>query len=289
MVKKVLWIIAFILFLNLISASYNCSYGSLIEDKDEIGLGDIKLVNGLEIGLIKSDESILQRYSAEVLVDAGKFYLNNDTNFTEDIELKKEEKTVKLLNLTEDIVEIKVDGDSESIDIYEDEIVIIDSFKVFILDTEGIYPGTASVEGIIGTSSASLDNNDSSKIITIEDIEYLIKLFSASDSDATIIVGRCENETAKIIEVADSVVETPSDNSDSNITLEDNLSNESESSEDTINQTPNLEESVKKPSSKSGENVFKIVVGLVSGLIVIVFVIFLSDILKRGSKYSKEE
>lgn len=209
--------IIFILFTSFTSANYECSDNAqLIRDQDEIYLYDRTSINGIGIGLILSDETALNgKYYATLIVDAVKFLLSDSENSTE-VELKTKTSTINFLNITSEGAKIKVDDDTEFLE--EGYTKTINNLKVFLSGVEEVYPGSTVVEGIIGKEIVSLDNTDSYEIVSIDDADYLIKLFSASDTNAVINVGKCENENASIIEVAD-VIE-PENETESNETVE---------------------------------------------------------------------
>ena len=55
------------LSINFISASYACSNGTIEEDQENIGIGEIGFPNRIAIGVIQGDR---KGPSAEILIDA---------------------------------------------------------------------------------------------------------------------------------------------------------------------------------------------------------------------------
>jgi len=222
--RTFLFIIIFCI--NLVSASYECSNGSLIEDQDEIDIGDTEAINGLRLGLVYSDETpVFNTYSAELIFDARKFLLSDETNSTE-VDLKSGDYVINLTNLTDTNAIIDVDGDIESLEIGDTKDV--KGLKVFLYSMEGSYPGVGSISGIIGKDKISLTNEDSAAIITVDEVDYVLELFSASDTNAIIKVKKCDQ--GELVEIEDPVTE--------DIIIENSsISNETENNESEINQT----------------------------------------------------
>jgi len=195
-------IILFINFINLISASYTCSNeSSVLTDQDEIETGEKKSINGLGIGLIDSDETpVFNRFTAEIIVDAKKILLSNETPL-EEVELLSGDYSVNLTDIMGDTAVIKVEGNSESVN--EGEWTTINNLKVFLVNSQGSYPGQGNAEIMVGIDLISLSNDENPiQIVTINEKNYVLELFSASDTNAIIIVKKCE--TGNITEDEDS-------------------------------------------------------------------------------------
>jgi len=197
----VILVFVVLIFSGLISATYGCSEGDLLTDQKEIEVGNRKSINGINLGLIYSDETFaMGKYSAELLTDAKKFSLSDLSNSTE-LDLIDGEKTINLLNLSSSSAKIIIDGDSE--DVEKESLTTIKSIFVFLTQMQGEYPGTGSIEGLAGKEKISLSNEAEEVITTLGGENYLLKLFVASDNNAIIIVGVCENTDANLVEIAE--------------------------------------------------------------------------------------
>jgi hypothetical protein len=216
MKKLILLGILFVLLLNLAYAGYECST-QFDEKKEEIDLLEKESINGLGIGLIKSDSSAaLGRYYVELMIDAGKFELTNNENKTS-FEIKSGKETIKLLDVTGDIVQVEIKDDDEEIE--EDSSENVKGFIVYILESEGEYPGNVSVSGFVGDQILYLDQDNLAKKVEVDDVEYVIEIFTVSDDDAAITVKKCEGD---ITEVEDIVEEDETTNQTEEISNEEN-------------------------------------------------------------------
>ena len=221
--KKVMILFLILFCFSFISASFECSVGIFDEDSRELDIGEARLINGIGVGLIDADETaVLSRVYVKIIFDSAVFEINDLNNHTFDFDLKFDSGTIHLESLTGSSLEIKVDDDSEEMNV--GDITTINNFEVYILSAEGVYPNaSANVSGMIGYQVLELDNNDSGEIVVLDGKEYLVELFTASDSDAVLEVKFCENENATINEIADPV-EIPE--SEINESVEDNSTNE---------------------------------------------------------------
>lgn len=288
-------IISFLLIslfsINFISASFECSDGnSMLEDIDEIKIYNRKSSNGLSLGLIYSDESApLNRISTKFIIDGYKFTLT-DNNPSVKIELKSGKKNITLINLTSNLAGISVDGSSKNLELKE--VDQINHNEVFISSMSGSYPGSATVEGIIGKETIELDNKNPPKIVTLDSIDYLLELSSASDFDATIIVKTCENSTTTIIEIVDPIIpdeiqtnETVITNLTINSTTDDSITESNDTTLDSSKQSSNLTNNEKDSISNGLDGVgtkpvefyFNI---FFLGIIIIIFLIIAIFIMK---------
>ena len=254
------------------------------EDRDEIQLYNKKSSNGLSLGLIYSDESApLNRYSAKLITDGRKFTLTDETP-SFDVDLISETINVTLINLTSSLAGISVAGTSKNIELKD--VIEINNKEVFLTSMSGSYPGTATVEGIIGIETIDLDNKIPAKVVKIESIDYLVELFSASDNNAIIIVKKCDNSTTTIIEIADEII---ANETQINETAESNLTNNdstitNDTTQNPINQSSNLtnneEDSISNGLEEVGTrpvefyfNIFFLVIIIVIFLIIGIFII----------------
>jgi len=280
MKKVVLLAGILVLFISLVSAGYDCSDGGLMkESQREIGIYERTSINELGLGLIYSDETTaFNRYSVRLITDAAKFTLTNVENSTE-IELQSGVDIVSLTNLTDGKAYIKVDANTESTVVKE--IVIINSRKVFLTVISGTYPGTATVEGIIGAGEISLNNTTPINIVAINGTSYLLELFSASDSNAIIKVKKCENASSNITFqgsfVGDVTVinETVAENNETVSNITEGISNE------TLNPEKNVGENSKAKGKTKGV-IFVWIISLVFLFVILFLVIKLFKSLQRN-------
>ncbi len=231
-------VLLILIIINLVSASYECSDNSQIEtDQGEINIEDKKSINRLGVGLIKSDEtSVFNRFSAELIADAGKFTITDIINSTE-VELKKGTYTVTLLNLTNNIAKIKINSNSGTVEKGYAETV--NSMIVYLSDTDGTYPGTATVNGMVGVEKVSLTNDAPAKVVSVNDVDYLLELYSASDTNAIIGVKTCKSGDLIKIEDPVEVIENPPEinETDTNITDNETDTNTTEIDNETSDET----------------------------------------------------
>ena len=215
MKKRGILLIGLIFFLNFVSASYECSTGVMTSDQDEIKLNGRTSINGVGIGLIDADEvPAIERYYAKMIIDAFRFELTDAENSTE-ADMKEGIKTIALIRLADGNANISVDGNSGII--AKGEVMIIDSSQIYLYETDGVYPnGTATTKGIIGKSVLETDNKNSTQIIVINEISYVLELLSASESNALISVKKCKDSNASVIIIDDEPVEISSANSSIN-------------------------------------------------------------------------
>lgn len=254
MKKMVILFFLMIILINLVSAIYKCSNeSSMLEDQKEIEINERKTINNLGVGLIYSDEAkVTGKITTELLIDVKKVLLSNETPF-EDIELLSGKYTVTLLNLTDNTAEIEIDGSSKLIN--KEEVGDITNLKAYLVSTEGVDEGGNRIaEIMIGMNKIILDNKENSnKIITINKVDYLLELFSASDENANIKVKKCK--TGKIVEIEEkleNISEENTNSSNNNVTIEE----QNETLEITENNTEKIicETGVRKNESYCNEN-----------------------------------
>ncbi|MFH1607768.1 MAG: hypothetical protein ABIA78_01410 [archaeon] len=219
MKKRALLVLVILLFVNVVSASYNCSIGEIITDSKIIYVGEMKSVNDVDVALVMSHwESV-----AEFLLDAQRITLTN-ASLSKDIELLSGNYKISLINITENYAWIKVGGDKKRIE--KDKFEKVGDLHVYTLDFEGIYPGEeASLELFVGSKYIFIYNKNPSSTETISGVEYLIEVPSSSNDEALISIKKCENGT--IIKVEDPVEEVIDDFDNSSLS-NDEVQNESE-------------------------------------------------------------
>jgi len=205
--KKGLVLLVGILLINMVSAAYSCSEGEIIKERKVIDVGQIEAINRVDIALISSSASI----SADLLVDADKITLNNETSSIE-INLRSGDYDVELINITNGVAEIEIEGKDEEVE--EGDIEQIHTLDVYILKIEGTYPGEdAEIELFVGTEYFFLHKNEPTGTKKIDGTEYLFELSSSSNNGAMINVEKCENgslvEGEEEIETNESETVTP--------------------------------------------------------------------------------
>ena len=218
MKKGALLFLAVLLFVNIVSASYNCSVGNIITDDEFVDIGEIKSINKINIALISPSLGS----AAEILLDAKHITLTN-TSSSQDIELLSGDYEISLVEITENYASIDVEGSKEEIEV--NKLEKVGGLQIYALNLAGTYPGEdAKLELFAGSKYAFIYKKSPSVTETISGIEYLIEIPYSSNTEAKISVKKCENGT--IIKVND-FVEGSADNID-NSTLPDDVQNQSE-------------------------------------------------------------
>ena len=234
-------VIVLILSFSLISAYYACSEGTINENSRELDIGNSKNINGIYLGLARSDETaVINRMNVELFFDSVSVTLTDNSPVIIEF-MGEKEYNISLVNSTDNYARINVDGDEELID--EEEINQVGGFEVFLTSSEGNYPGTASVKVMIGKSRFPLSNLDEqSKIVTFEGRDYGVELFSASDQDALIKVSKCSNISTELIWTEDEVENiTVNDTGEQNETINE-TGNETNGTENILNESSNESE-----------------------------------------------
>lgn len=192
MKKECVVMILLFLSISLVSATYQCNDGDFEEERKEIDVGDTKSANGIRIGVLNAFElGVINKISAELLVDAKKITLNNETSL-KTIELLSGDYDIELINITGDEAIIEVENDEETI--IEGEWTDIDDGHAMLVSING-----EEIEVMFGKEKIELSNTENpEQLITIEDTEYLIEIASASDSGVTIKVKTCTGEITEI-------------------------------------------------------------------------------------------
>ena len=228
MKKSVFTLLAIlILSINLVSAAYGCSNGTIKEDINEISVGETENTNGIGISIIKGEPAGL---SADILIDSKSLTLTNETSSIE-IELLSGNYDVELINITGNIAEIKVEGDTGKIE--KEETKNINNLQVHLIDVNGTYPGEdANAKLLIGIDKIFLYSNELTKTKKINTTDYLFEFFSSTTSNAIITVKKCEN--GDLIEIADAV---PENNDSINLTTTNTTQDNETTQNSTINTT----------------------------------------------------
>jgi len=249
MKKKVLEFIILMVVLTAsitsVSASYSCSNGSSIsEDMDEIDTGEKQTIGGLGIGLIHAeDTAAFNRFTAELMIDAKRVSLDNQTN-SEEINLLSGDYNINLVNSTDENAIIKVGSSSKSVNKGESEK--IGDLEIFLVSTEAAYPNAVTL--LAGKKIISLSSDENpSEIVTISNKDYAVELYSASDNSASIRVKKCNS--GDITETKDAPKEDNKTNtSGNNISLSNNQTriNNQTSTNNTTQQEGNNSEGINR-------------------------------------------
>lgn len=255
--KKEAFLFLIIIFLIIsVSAYYVCSDKSLVKDDSrKIKIGEAKTINGLLLGLANADESAaVNRMNAELIIDAQLANLTNQSNSASINFTDGKNHNIILVNSTESEANIKIDGNIKLIG--EGEIIPAGDLQVCLLSLQGRYPGEVNVSIMAGIGKISLSNYDNiTKIATVYGKEYLIELSYASNEDAIIKVKRCDNESAKFIEIIDnsSLNKTEEGNNMNSTLNETNKTNEDDYSSNQTNSTKN-NSNISQNEQKNKEN-----------------------------------
>ena len=279
--------------ISLVSAAteYECSNGStLLEDRDEIQLNDRRSINGLGLGLTFADETTaIGTYRVNLITGAQKFQLT-DSEPAVELTIKGEElETITMHNLS--LEKVKLDVSDKYEEIEKGDTDSVGEYLVFIGTASGEYPNaTANVVGIIGDEELSLDQSQISQIITFDEIDYVLELFAASDSNAIITVKKCEDENDEIVEVQEEepepeVNDTVIDLTDGNETADTNETTEEENVTTTEEDTSQEEVEPAEPKMKtfSTKNIILTIIAIIV-IIVVVGLIAMSRKKQKGGK-----
>ena len=191
-----------ILFLLILLASfgsavqYDCVNGTVYQDSEEIEKHSVKSVGRISIGVAYADFAAgLGRIAADLLIDAKKISLTNETNGTV-VELKSGDYTLELIYATNDLAKIKEGGNADEIEV--GEIEKIGDLYVYLIETS---QDPQEAEILVGIDKASLEaKSTQSELVDVDDEEYLVELISASDDNVFVKVSRCRNGNFTILE-----------------------------------------------------------------------------------------
>lgn len=223
-------ILVFLNNVEQVSAKYGCSNDTEIDyEIKEIAVGDIKTINGLPIGVCNADESaVVNRIAAELIIDSAEISLLNSSAF--DVVLLSGSYSVTLVNSESESATIKVSDSSLEID--KNTCEKIGSLEVMLVNT-GEADGNKTADIVVGVKKLSLSNKEKeSEVVEIGGIKYLIELFSASDTEASPRVGKCEG--GDFVQIAEEDNET----NDTDVTEQNVTTNETDFDfNETINET----------------------------------------------------
>ncbi len=198
-------LVLFILLISLTSAAYQCTEGELISEREEIDIAKSRLINGIRIGLIDSDEVLVyNRIVANILIDSKHLDLSNSSELSQIIEISSKEYNITLISATNTKAKISVEGSSENLE--EGDLEKIDGLYVLLDNSDFQESGEISADILVGETKLSLSNDGNpQEIINKTETEYLIELFSASDSNAIIDVSICQD--GSFVEVLEELEE----------------------------------------------------------------------------------
>lgn len=195
MKKEALALIILVLAISFASARINvtCSDGSKVNfDQDEMDIGLAKTINGLGIGLARTELRVFyKRVTAELLVDARRVELSNKTS-SQEIDLLSGKSTVSFTQSSDSKATIKISDESKEIE--EKDIVTIKGIIVMLADSKEVIDNeTIAVKLIAGSKQMSLSNdlNPAEKAV-FGNTTYLVELTSASESNGVVTVSTCK-------------------------------------------------------------------------------------------------
>ncbi len=204
MKKEAIVVLIFVFLVAQVSAEISCSDNSqVIWDQKEINIGFSKIINGIGIGIAKTEErAFYKRVIAELIIDARRIDLSNKTS-SQDIEIITGKYNVGFTETSDEKAKIKVNGESKEIE--EGSIETIKDLAVMLIESKNILDQEAIVVKLIaGYKQISLSNDlHPSEKITFGNTTYFIELSSASSSNAIIKVSYCK--TGEIIEITETI------------------------------------------------------------------------------------
>jgi hypothetical protein len=180
MKKKVLLFLIGILFINLVSAAYDCS-GTLVADESLINVEQIKSINKVNIALL--DSSVGK--AAEILISAKSLTLSSgvpSVNTT----LPSGYHEINLTSISNSIALIEIDNGTEG-DVEVRAVKEIGNLKFYALSI------ATDVKFFVGDGYLFLYEANPSAIKKIGSTEYLFEITSSDSSGAIISVKKCSN------------------------------------------------------------------------------------------------
>jgi len=206
--KKEVFISLFflIIFLNIsiISALFNISCSDnrkSLSDLNEIEIGKARTINELGIGVTKSSESsFFKRITAELLIDAKRSIVSNETS-SETLELLTGNYTISFVKANSTTATINVNGESKGISLKQTDS--IKGVYIMIGDIDFIETGP-KISLIIGSQQIALSNDQNpSQKVSFDNKSFIIEISSASETGALIKVSKCINSDINLIQEAE--------------------------------------------------------------------------------------
>lgn len=284
--RKYFSFILILFLIGFISASYVCST-DFDEDKKEINVLESSSVNGLEIGVINSYSSAAGGgiYYANLMIDGESFVLTDEINESE-FEIQNGEDIIKLVNVSGNTVNIQIDGESKDIGV--DESASFGNYIVYITDVQGVYPGDAQVGGFVGQEKINLNKDEKEKKVTVEETDYIVELFSATNDNIIIVIKKCDNGTISYFEEENETINDTLNETGVEINNIESQNDFNETNQTETNNTEGINESFNEDEKSLYYNLF--IYGLIIALIVvIVLIIFFWSISKRKEKTEEEK
>jgi len=261
-----IFIVLTISFVSAKALKTNCSDGSKVSwDEDEIDIHKSKRINGLGIAVVKtSNKAIITQQGvipvgiADIFIDSTYLTLSSKQS-SDEITLLLGKYTVSLSNTTSTTAKISINGESK--DITVDEVTILKSLSVLLIEAESI-DNSSTAKLIIGSQQLSLSSTDkvAEKISFSENKTYLVELRSASDSNAIIRVSKCSKGEIQIEETVlpqqnQTINDTTSNLTEANNTEEQNTTQVSvEEARERLRQIEKANKTKNQSDSKTLEN-----------------------------------
>ncbi len=270
--------ILILLLMGFVSGAYICYDGSeVIENIRSIKIGEIKPINGLLVGVIRAKESAaVGRIESDLMIDAQLINLTNTSSRSIYLSDGKS-YSIRLINSTGIGANIGVGGSNKVLE--NGESYKIGELEVFLIDSQG--PEDLMAEIMVGFSSIHLSNyNNLTANIMVNKKEYLLELYSASNTEATIKVRKCNNESLKVMELKNNSLTNKTNNETEEINYSSDEGNTGNLSNDTSNKSEDKQEDTQNQISGKQNQIIKY-----TGIGGIILLILICIIL--GIKYKK--
>ncbi len=163
----------------------------VLSDTSEIAVGDKSNINGLGIAVANADETnAIGRLTADLFIDAGKASVSNKS-YSQEVSLLNGIHTINFANITGEKIMISIDG--VYIELYEGDVNMSGNLFVMIPSIDISDSQNPGAKVIIGSQKLSLLNTENpAEKVSAGSIDYVVELYSASDSGATIRVSKCD-------------------------------------------------------------------------------------------------
>ena len=204
--------IASISFVSATIQTFCADNSKPISDQNEIALKNTKNINGLGIGVLQTTEqAFYKKFSAELLVDARRVMLSNQS-FSETVNLMTKEYKITFFNVSGTKAQIKLD--SSSLTLEKDDIKETQEIFLLLTTIDTTNAENPSVTILIGEKKISLSNTENSaEKITLVNKTYIVELTSASATNAVIAVARCSNAEINLDIISDGINQTQTNQS----------------------------------------------------------------------------
>jgi len=288
------------LYIGLASASYSCADNStLSEDTKDLDIGESGNANGLFIGLSSAREVIaVSRIEAEIFIDSHTFTLTDNTSVGSEL-MDGTKFNLTLVSSDENSATVSVNSGNASID--EKNTEVINGYEVFLVSSEGAFPGAASVKLLVGDSKIFIDNKDNSEeSLTVNGKKYLITLFSASNENALVRVFKCNNGDSTVQVIADAppvnntnntIVNNTNQTNNNTISNTGGNNNTNNTSNQTNNQIGNNTGNVQDDGAGNDkfDSIVRVAFIIVSAIVVIIFIYLVFRYFKSRSSLRRIE